>query len=94
VSRLTGAGIDGAREMVGYYFADAVSLRSGRWKVIRPGYWDLVDTLYDLHADPSETTDLYPTRPDMAVVLSARLKELADQMARAGKRPKKGGGPD
>lgn len=94
VSRLTGAGIDGSREMVGYYFADAVSLRSGRWKVIRPGYWDLVDTLYDLHADPSETTDLYPTRPDMAVGLSARLKELADQMARAGKRPKKGGGPD
>jgi arylsulfatase A-like enzyme len=94
VPRLTGAGIDGAREMVGYYFAEAVSLRSGRWKIIRPGYWDLVDTLYDLHADPSETTDLYPARPDMASLLSARLTALADQMARAGKRPKKGGGPD
>ena len=94
VPRLTGAGIDGSREMVGYYFAEAVSLRSGRWKVIRPGYWDLVDTLYDLHADPSETTDLYPARPDLALPLSARLKTLADHMAREGKRPKKGGGPD
>jgi hypothetical protein len=80
--------------MLGYYFEHAVSLRSGRWKLLRPGYWDLVDTLYDLHDDPSETTDLYPTRPDMTATLSPRLALLTDQLARSGKRPKKGGGPD
>jgi arylsulfatase A-like enzyme len=94
VSRLTGVGIDGSREMVGYYFAEAVSLRSGRWKMIKPGYWDLVDTLYDLSADPAETTDLYPARPEVAISLSARLADLADEIARSGKKPKKGGGPD
>ena len=94
VSRLPGPGIDGSRELLGYYFAEAVSLRSGRWKFIRPGFWDLVDTLYDLEADPSETTDVLPARPDVAAALSARLTVLADQLARAGKKPKKGGGPD
>jgi arylsulfatase A-like enzyme len=94
VSRLSGPGIDGSREMLGYYFEHAVSLRSGRFKLIRPGYWDLVDTLYDLQGDPSETTDLYPMRHDVAAVLSPRLAALADQLARAGKKPKKGGGPD
>ena len=94
VSRLPGAGTDGSRELLGYYFGDAVSLRSGRWKFLRPGYWDLVDTLYDLEADPAERTDLYPTRADVAVPLSARLAVLADEIAFNGKKPKKGGGPD
>jgi arylsulfatase A-like enzyme len=94
VSRLPGPGIDGSREMLGYYFEHAVSLRSGRWKLLRPGYWDLVDTLYDLQGDPSETTDLYPTRRDIASSLSSRLAFLADEIARGGKKPKKGGAPD
>jgi arylsulfatase len=94
VARLSGPGLDGSREMIGYYFEEAVSLRSGRYKLIRPGYWDLVDTLYDLHGDPSETTDLYPTRPEVADALSPRLAALADDLARHGKKPKKGGGPD
>ena len=94
VSRVPGAGIDGSREMLGYYFENAVSLRSSRWKLLRPGYWDLVDTLYDLQGDPSETTDLYPARPDLVAALSPRLAFLADEIARHGKKPKKGGAPD
>jgi arylsulfatase A-like enzyme len=92
VSRLPGAGVDGARELLGFYFGAAVSLRSGRWKFLRPGYWDLVDTLYDLQADPAETTDLVPTRPDMARPLSARLEALAQEIYLGAKKPKKGGG--
>ena len=91
VSRLTGVGLEGSREMLGYYFSDAVSLRSGRYKLLKPGYWDLVDTLYDLHADPSETTDLYPTRADVVSTLSPRLAALTDEIARGSKKPKKGG---
>jgi arylsulfatase A-like enzyme len=92
VSRIPGPGTDGSREMLGYYFGAAVSLRSGRWKLLRPGYWDLVDTLYDLQADAAETTDLYPTRPDVAQPLATRLLDLADEVSRGGKRSKKGGG--
>jgi arylsulfatase A len=92
VTRLPGAGVDGSREMLGYYFGAAVSLRSGRWKLLRPGYWDLVDTLYDLQSDPSETTDVFPARPEVAAPLNERLTSLADEIAHNAKRPKKGGG--
>jgi arylsulfatase A len=92
VSRLPGPGTDGSRELLGYYFGEAVSLRSGRWKFLKPGYWDLVDTLYDLQSDPAETTDLDPTRPEMAAQLSARLATLADVISQGAKKPKKGGG--
>jgi len=53
-----------------------------------------VKRLADLEADPAERTDLYPTRADVAVPLSARLAVLADEIAFNGKKPKKGGGPD
>jgi arylsulfatase A len=91
VSHLPGPGMDGSRELLGYYFGEAVSLRSGRWKFLRPGYWDLVDTLYDLEADPAETTDVLPSRPDVAKTLSDRLAALADVIAQGAKKPKKGG---
>jgi len=94
VAHLPGTAPDGSREMLGYYFEHAVSLRAGRWKLLRPGYWDLVDTLYDLQLDPGETTDLYPARPEVAAPMSSRLDFLADEIARHGKKPKKGGAPD
>ena len=92
VTRLPGTAADGSRELLGYYFGEAVSLRAGRWKLLRPGYWDLIDTLYDLQADPAETTDVYPARPEVAAPLSARLFALADEIAHGAKKPKKGGG--
>jgi arylsulfatase A-like enzyme len=92
VSRLPGQGTDGSRELLGYYYGEAVSLRSGRWKFLRPGYWDLVDTLYDLQTDIAETTDVFPTRPDVAMPLDARLAAIADEIAQHAKKPKKGGG--
>ena len=91
-SALPGAGLGGSRELLGYYYGEAVSLRSGRWKLLRPGYWDLVDTLYDLQTDVAETTDVYPTRPDVAAPLDDRLAFLADEIAQHAKKPKKGGG--
>jgi hypothetical protein len=51
-----------------------------------------VDTMYDLQADPAETTDLYPARPEIALPLSERLTVLADEISQGGKRSKKGGG--
>jgi arylsulfatase A-like enzyme len=91
VSRLSGPGVDGSRELLGYYSGAAISLRSGPWKFLRPGYWDLVDTLYNLQADPAETTDVYPARPEMGRALDARLAAIADEIAQGAKKPKKGG---
>jgi arylsulfatase A len=91
VTRLPGAGIDGSRELLGYYFGAAISIRSGPWKFLRPGYWDLVDTLYNLQTDPAETTDVDPTRPEIAAALDARLAAIADEISQGAKKPKKGG---
>lgn len=92
VSKLPGSGVDGSRELLGYYYGEAVSLRSGRWKFLRPGYWDLVDTLYDLQTDIGETTDMFPTRSDVAGPLDQRLAAIADEISQHAKKPKKGGG--
>jgi arylsulfatase A-like enzyme len=91
VTRLPGAGVDGSRELLGYYFGAAISIRSGPWKFLRPGYWDLVDTLYNLQTDPAETTDVDPTRPEIAAALDARLAVIADEISQGAKKPKKGG---
>jgi arylsulfatase A-like enzyme len=91
VTRLPGAGVDGSRELLGYYFGAAISIRSGPWKFLRPGYWDLVDTLYNLQTDPAETTDVYPARPEVAKPLDARLAAIADEISQGAKKPKKGG---
>jgi arylsulfatase A-like enzyme len=91
VTRLPGAGVDGSRELLGYYFGAAISIRSGPWKFLRPGYWDLVDTLYNLQTDPAETTDVDPTRPEVAAALDARLAAIADEISQGAKKPKKGG---
>jgi len=91
VTRLPGAGVDGSRELLGYYFGAAISIRSGPWKFLRPGYWDLVDTLYNLQTDPAETTDVDPTRPEIAAALDARLAAIADEISQGAKKPKKGG---
>jgi arylsulfatase len=93
VTRLPGNGVDGSRELLGYYFGAAAALRSGRWKFLNPGYWDLVPTLYDLQTDPGELVDLYPTRPETARPLENRLNALADEIVRSGgKKPKHGAG--
>ena len=91
VTRLPGGGVDGSRELLGYYFGAAISIRSGPWKFLRPGYWDLVDTLYNLQTDPAETTDVDPTRPEVAAALDARMAAIADEISQGAKKPKKGG---
>jgi len=52
---------------------------------------NIVDTLYNLQADPAETTDVYPARPEMGRALDARLAAIADEISQGAKKPKKGG---
>jgi arylsulfatase A-like enzyme len=81
VQHLSGPGIDGGRELLHYYSADAVSLRSGRYKYLAPGFWDGKLNLFDLQADPGETRNLFDERPELARQMKDRLATLADLVA-------------
>jgi arylsulfatase A-like enzyme len=81
VSRLSGTGIGGGRELLHYYSATPSALRSGRYKYLEPGFWDGATNLFDLSVDPGETRNLYVERPDLSRQMDARLNELADLVA-------------
>jgi arylsulfatase A-like enzyme len=76
ISKLSGPGIDGGREIVFWYQRDPVAIRSGKWKWLRAGFWNPLPALYDLDVDPGEAHDLSKTRPDLAQQLDARITEL------------------
>jgi arylsulfatase A-like enzyme len=50
------------------------ALRLGRWKGVRHGLGQPIE-LYDLLADPSETRDLAPSRPDVVARIERSLRE-------------------
>ena len=88
VSRLPGNGIDGGRELLTYSNGAVVALRSGRYKILRSGFWSLTPGLFDLEADPGEEFDLMGSRPELAAQLSDRLDALAVEVARGAPPPK------
>ena len=79
IARLTGPGVDGGREIVFWYGRNPVAIRSGRWKYLRPGFWNPFPALYDVEADPGEANDLRQARPDLAEQLDGRIDEILDQ---------------
>jgi len=83
VTHLSGPGIEGGREFLGYFADQAVALTCGRWKYLKPGFWSLEPGLYDIEADPGETTDLRASHPDVAAAQATRLEVLADEVARS-----------
>ncbi len=78
VSRLSGPGIDGGREIVFWYQRNPAAIRSGRYKYLRGGFWNPAAALYDVEADPAEANDLRRTRPELAEQLERRIGELLD----------------
>jgi arylsulfatase A-like enzyme len=78
ISRITGPGIDGGREIVFWYERSPVAIRSGKWKWLRAGFWNTSPALYDLAADPGEANDLRRTRPDLAQQLDNRIDQLVN----------------
>jgi arylsulfatase A-like enzyme len=77
VSRLTGPGLDGGRELL-FWQAWGLpgALRSGSWKLLRPGPWSPTVGLYNLADDPGEQHDLSAARPDLVNQLSVRLDQI------------------
>jgi arylsulfatase A len=77
VSRIGGQGIDNGRELVFWQEGGKPgALRSGKYKYLRPGFWNSSPTLFDLEADPGERNDLSASRPDLAKQLEDRLQEI------------------
>lgn len=87
-ARLPGNGEDGGRELLTYSGGGAVALRSGRYKLVRPGFWVPSAAVFDLESDPGETADLTRARPELAARLSERLDDLAREVARGAPPPK------
>jgi arylsulfatase A-like enzyme len=76
VERIGGRGIDGGRELVFFGPEGAAAIRSGRFKYMRPGFWNTQPSLYDLDADPGERNDLRASRPDLVKQLDARIADV------------------
>jgi arylsulfatase A-like enzyme len=81
VSRLSGPGEGGGRELLHFYSSEPAALRSGRFKYLAPGFWDTSPGLYDLSTDPGEARNLLREQPEMAVRMKDRLRLLADIIA-------------
>jgi arylsulfatase A-like enzyme len=73
LTKIPGPGVDGGRELLSWEGEDAVALRTGKWKYLGPGFWQLTPGFYDLEADPGERNDLSATQPDLARRMKERL---------------------
>jgi arylsulfatase A-like enzyme len=77
VDRIPGKGMDGGREIVFWQEGGRPgALRSGKYKYLRGGFWNINPSLYDLSVDPREQNDLSLTRKDLVKQLEGRLQEI------------------
>jgi uncharacterized sulfatase len=76
VSQISGAGIDGRRELLYFRGQGAVGIRSGRWKYLKAGFWRVTDALHDLEEDPGERRDLQDAEPEVTERLINRIEEI------------------
>ena len=72
----------GAREEIVYNVEPTqAAVRQGRWKLHWVATLPTAVELFDLDADPSETTNLAAGQPDIVAALQARAEGLAREMA-------------
>ena len=77
IDRIPGKGTDGGREIVFWQEGGKPgALRSGKYKYLRPGFWNTAPTLFDLSVDPREQANLAPSRPELVKQLETRLQEI------------------
>jgi len=76
VGQISGAGIDGRRELLYFRGQNAVGIRSGRWKYLKTGFWRGTDALHDLEEDPGERRDLRDAEPEITERLINRIDEI------------------
>ena len=71
-------------EAFAYYFMnDLEAVRSGRWKLHFGKHGEPVSALYDLVADPGETTDVLADHPEVVAELDAHAERFRDSLGDA-----------
>jgi arylsulfatase A-like enzyme len=78
---IPGSGMDGGREIMAYYNSGPSAFRSGRYKLVFPGWWASRTELFDLETDPYEALDIRRGRPDVFERLTNRASEVWAQAA-------------
>jgi arylsulfatase A len=78
---IPGSGVDGGREIMAFYGSGFAAFRSGRYKIVFPGWWVSRAQLFDLETDPFEDHDLRASRRDLFEKLSERTSEVWAQAA-------------
>jgi arylsulfatase A len=78
---IPGSGVGGGREIMAYYNSGPSAFRSGRYKIVYPGWWVSRAQLFDLEADPSESQDQRTGRPDVFETLAGRADQVWAQAA-------------
>jgi arylsulfatase A-like enzyme len=76
VDHIPGKGMGGGRELYFFIVSDIAAIRSGKWKYVRPGFRDSIPVLYDLEADPGETTTLRRFNPELVTALDKRIAQF------------------
>jgi arylsulfatase A len=71
-----GVGFGGGREILAYVGNNPAAFRSGRYKLVFPGYWIQDSQLFDLQTDAVESRDIRKLQPDLFQTLSARASAI------------------
>jgi arylsulfatase A-like enzyme len=79
VRNIPGPGLDGGREVAAFVGPNPGAFRSGRYKIVWPGWWANSAELYDLSTDPTETTNLRRTQPVLFDTVAARSDAVVSE---------------
>lgn len=79
-----GPGVNGGRELISFVGANKGAFRSGRYKIVWPGWWANDAELYDLVDDPYETKNIRRSQPSLFDTVAVRCDVvLSDALANA-----------
>lgn len=81
-ANLAGPGMDGGRELISFVGSNPGAFRSGRYKIVWPGWWANDAELYDLALDPYETKNLRRKEPGLFDTVAARCDSVLSEASR------------
>lgn len=79
VRSIPGPGLEGGRELASFVGPNVGAFRSGRHKIVFPGWWAKEAELYDLATDPTETTNLRRSQGALYDTVAARSDAVVSE---------------